>query len=88
MIFGFFFSFLSSDFRRSPLAQRSGMAENVRGLLSHADQQNTELHGGENADIQKHDVHLDRNIVVGPVVGKVRLRYTQILIILPVNIYI
>lgn len=64
--------YFSLDFRRSPFAQRSGMAENVRGLLSHTDQQNTELHGGKNADIQKHDVHLDRNIVVSPVVGKVR----------------
>jgi len=48
------------------------MAENVRGLLSLADKQSAELHGGKNAIIKKHDVRLVRDIVFGAVVGKVR----------------
>jgi len=50
------------------------MAENVRGLLSPADKQSAELHGGKNDSIKTHDVRLVRNIVFGAVVGKVRSR--------------
>jgi len=48
------------------------MAENVRGLLSLADEQSAQLHGGKNDGVKKHDVRLVRDIVFGAVVGKVR----------------
>lgn len=47
------------------------MVADSRGLLPLTDQQSAELHGGKNAHLQKHDVHLVRNIVSGNVVGKV-----------------
>lgn len=46
------------DYRSTPFAQRPGMAENVRRLLSFADKQSAELHGGKNDSIKKHDVRL------------------------------
>lgn len=57
------------------------MAENVRGLLSDTDEQNTQLHGGKNDHIQKHDIHLVGNIVFRAVVGKVSARTTIIIFI-------
>lgn len=47
------------------------MAKDGRELLSFADQQSAELHGGKNGRVQEHDVHLVGNIVIGDVVGKV-----------------
>jgi len=55
------------------------MAENVRGLLSLADEQSAELHGGKNDSIKKHDVRLVRDIVFGAVVGKVCRSYNIII---------
>jgi hypothetical protein len=84
-----FVSVFFSDYRSAPFAQRPGMAENVRGLLSFADKQSAELHGGKNDSIKKHDVRLVWDIVFGTVVGKVMLMSFIILpIIVPARTYI
>lgn len=58
------------------------MAEDGRELLSLADQQSAQLHGGKDGRVQEHDVHLVGDIVIGDVVGKVsapqhRIRATR-----------
>lgn len=58
------------------------MAEDGRELLSLADEQSAQLHGGKDGGVQEHDVHLVGNIVIGDVVGEVsapqhRIRNTK-----------
>jgi len=72
MHFNFVSVFIFPDHRSAAFAQRPGMAENVRGLLSLADEQSAQLHGGKNGSVKTHDVRLVGNIVFGALVGKVR----------------
>lgn len=66
------FFFLAGDPCASQ-SHRSGMAENVRTVLSQLHEKHPEQHGDETAAMAEHDLHLERSIVFVTVVGQVTI---------------